>query len=73
MAMVDLQKAFDRVPQKVIRWAMRKCILYEWIVSLVYEMLLECTAQCTGEGLSDEFEGKVGVQQGSGLSPQHHA
>ena len=36
---------------------MRKLVLYEWIVSLVYEMLLECTAQCTGEGLSDEFEG----------------
>ena len=73
MAIMDLQKVFDRVPQKVIRWAMRKLVLYEWIVSLVYEMLLECTAQCTGEGLSDEFEGKVGVHQGSGLSPQHRA
>ena len=31
----------------------------------------ECTAQCMGEGLSDEFEGKVGVHQGSVLSPQH--
>ena len=38
MAIVDLQKAFDRVPQKVIRWAMRKLVLYEWIVSLVYGM-----------------------------------
>ena len=38
---------------------------------------MECTrmygAQCMGEGLSDEFEGKVGVRQGSGLSPQHRA
>ena len=32
---------------------------------------MEYMAQCTGEGLSDEFEGNVGVHQGSGLSPQH--
>ena len=38
MAIVDLQKAFDRVPQKVIRWAKRKHVLYEWIVSLNYGM-----------------------------------
>ena len=34
MAIVDLQKAFDRIPQKVIRWAMRKLVLYEWIVRM---------------------------------------
>ena len=38
MAIVGLKKAFDRVPQKMIRWAMRKLVLYEWIVSLVYGM-----------------------------------
>ena len=38
MAIVDLQKAFDRVPQKVIRWAMRKRVLYQWIKSRVYGM-----------------------------------
>ena len=27
MAIVDLEKAFDRVPQKVIWWAMRKFVL----------------------------------------------
>ena len=35
------------------------------------ENVRECTVQCTGEGLSNEFEGKVGVHQGYVLSPQH--
>ena len=38
MAIVDLQKVFDRVPQKVIQLATRKLVLYECIVSLVYGM-----------------------------------
>ena len=28
---VDLEKAFDRVPRKVIRWAMRKLGVEEWL------------------------------------------
>ena len=32
MALVDLEKAFDRVPQKVIWWALRKLGVDEWIV-----------------------------------------
>ena len=32
MAFVDLEKAFDGVPQKVIRWALRKLGVEEWIV-----------------------------------------
>ena len=31
-AFVDLEKAFDRVPRKVIWWAMRKLSIEEWIV-----------------------------------------
>ena len=29
---VDLEKAFDRVPRKVISWAMRKLGVEEWLV-----------------------------------------
>ena len=29
---VDLEKAFDRVPREVIRWAMRKLGVEEWLV-----------------------------------------
>jgi len=29
---VDLEKAFDRVPRKVIKWAMHKPGVEEWLV-----------------------------------------
>jgi len=32
---VDLEKAFDRVPREVIRWATRKLGVEEWLVSAV--------------------------------------
>jgi len=32
---VDLEKAFDRVPREVIRWAMSKLGVEEWLVSAV--------------------------------------
>ena len=35
MAFVDLEKAFDRVPRKVIWWALRRLGVDEWIVCLV--------------------------------------
>jgi len=35
---VDLEKAFDRVPREVIRWAMRKLGVEEWLVSAVMFM-----------------------------------
>ena len=38
MAFVDLEKAFDRVPGKVIWWALRKLGVDEWIVRLLQEM-----------------------------------
>ena len=38
MAFVDLEKAFDSVPQKVIWWALRKLGVEEWIVRLVQGM-----------------------------------
>ena len=31
-AFVDLEKAFDRVPKKVVEWAMRKLGVEEWLV-----------------------------------------
>ena len=37
-AFVDLEKAFDRVPRKVIWWAMRKLGIEEWNVRFVQAM-----------------------------------
>ena len=43
-AFVDLEKAFDHVPRKVLWWAMRKVGVEEWIVRLVQAMYVQ---QCT--------------------------
>ena len=37
-AFVDLEKAFDRVPRKVLWWAMRKLGIDEWIIRTVQAM-----------------------------------
>ena len=49
---------------------MRKLGVEEWIVKLVqgmYENVWSCVR--VGEGLSDEFEVRIGVHQGSVLNP----
>ena len=38
LAFVDLEKAFDRVPRKVIWWAMRVVKIPDWIITLVKAM-----------------------------------
>ena len=69
MAFVDMEKAFDRVPRKVIWWALRKLGVEEWIVRLVQGMYANAQS-CVrvGEGYSEEFEVKVGVHHGSVIS-----
>ena len=70
MAFVDLEKAFDRVPRKVIWWALRKLGVEEWIVRLVQGMYANALSRVrVGEGFSKEFEVKFRVHQGSVLSP----
>ena len=70
MAFVDLEKVFDRVPRKVIWWAMGKLGVEEYIVKLVQGIYENVWSRVrVGEGLSDEFEVKVGVHNGSVLNP----
>ena len=70
MAFIDLEKAFDRIPRKVIWWTLRKLGVEEWIVRLVQGMYANAWSRVrVGEGYSEEFEVKVGVHQGSVLSP----
>ena len=68
MAFVDLEKAFDWVPRKIIWCALRELGVEEWVVRLVLGMYANVWI-CVGEGYSEEFEVKVGVHQGSELSP----
>ena len=51
MAFVDLKKAFDRVPRKVIWWVLRKLGVEEWIVRLVQRMYANARSRVrVGEG-----------------------
>jgi len=67
---LDLEKAFDRVPREVISWAMGKLGVEEWLVSAVMSMYIGAkTVFRTVCGNSKGFEVKVGMHQGSALSP----
>jgi len=66
----DLEKAFDRVPREMISWAMRKLGVEEWLVSAVMSMFTGAkTVVRTAYDNSKGFEVKVGMHQGSALSP----
>ena len=67
---VDLEKAFDRVPREVVSWSLRKMGVEEWLVRTVMTMYDKARTRVrTKHGDSEEFEVKVGVHQGSVLSP----
>ena len=69
-AFVDLEIAFDRVPCEVTRWALTKSGMDEWLVSAVMSMYEGAkTTVRTSDRNSDSFEVKVGLHQGSVLSP----
>ena len=69
-AFVDLEKAFDRVPREVTRWALRQVGVEEWLVQTVMTMYEEArTVVRTPCGDSASFTVNVGVHQGSVLSP----
>ena len=69
-AFVDLEKAFDRIPRKVLWWAMRKLGINEWIVKVVQAMYDSPRSSVRINGsFSKDFPVNVGVHQGSVLSP----
>ena len=70
MCFVDMEKAFDRVPRKVMKWAMRKKDLSEVVVRAVMSWYDGAKTRVRVEfAYSEEFEVKVDVHQGSVLSP----
>merc|ERR1712035_298602 len=70
MMAMDLEKAFDRVPREVVKWAMRKLGIEEWLVRVVMALYEGATTRVRVNGeLSEEFPVNVGVHQGSVLSP----
>ena len=70
MAFVDVQKAIDSVPWKVIWWVLIKLGVDNWNVLLVQKMKTNAwSCVPVSKGYSQEFEVKVGVHQVSVLSP----
>ena len=66
----DLEKALNRVPREVISWAMHKLGVEEWLVSAVMSMYTGAKPVIrTVYGNSKDVEVKVGMHQGSALSP----
>ena len=64
-AFVDLEKAFDRVPRAVLEWSLSELIVDDWLIKVIMSMYKNARSGKLGE----EFEVKVGVHQGSVLSP----
>ena len=69
-AFVDLEKAFDRVPRELIYWSLRKKGVTEGLINMVKAIYDGASTMVRSGGqCSEPFEVKVGVHQGSRLSP----
>ena len=67
---VDLEKAYDRIPNEVMYWCLRRREIPEKLVRLAMETCKESqTAVKTAQGLSRELKIRVGLHQDSALNP----
>ena len=70
LCFVDIEKTFDRVPRKIMEWAMRKKGLPEVIVRVVMSLYHRVKTKVrVGSEFSEEFLVQTGVHQESVLSP----
>ena len=67
---VNLEKAYDRIPREELWYCMRKSGTVENYVQLVQDMYegSETVVRCAA-GTTESFKVKVGLHQGSALSP----
>ena len=69
---VELEKAFECVSKEVMWWVLKKKDIMEPEVRGVMEMYKEAETSVKLEGeMSEWFQVRVGVHQGSVLSPLH--
>lgn len=68
--MVDLEKAFDRAPREVIRFALRRKGDPEYLVNGVMFLYIDYKTSVSVDGeLSSSLSVNVRVHQGSALNP----
>ena len=64
-----MEKALDRVPRGIVRWAMRKLNVDEWLIETIMAMYeFSNSAVRVNNTVGDKFSVKVGIHQGSVLS-----
>ena len=70
ISFVDLENAFDRVPRELVWWALRSLGVGEGLVTVIKVMYANTSTMVTlNGGVSGGFGVRVGVHQGSVLSP----
>jgi Reverse transcriptase (RNA-dependent DNA polymerase) len=70
MIFIDLEKPYDKIPRNIMWWALKRKLIPTKYVTLIKDMytnVVTCVRACDGE--SDTFSIKIGLHQGSILSP----
>ena len=70
MVFIDLEKACDKIPRNVTWWALVKHKVPTKYVGLIKDMYNNIvTSVRTSDGDTDDFSIRIGLHQGSALSP----
>jgi Reverse transcriptase (RNA-dependent DNA polymerase) len=70
MIFIDLEKAYDKISRNIMWWTLKRKLVPTKYVTLIKDMYtnaVTCVRTCDGE--SDTFPIKIGLHQGSALSP----
>jgi len=70
MVFIELEKAYDKIPQNVMWWALEKhkfLVKYITLIKDMYDNVM--TSVRTSDGDTDDFLIKIGLHEGSALSP----
>ena len=69
---IDLEKAYDKIPRNVMRLALDKHKVptkYVGLIKDMYNNVVTSASVRTSDGDTDDFPIKIGLYQGSALSP----
>ena len=70
MVFIDLEKVYDKVPREILWWTLIKkgvAIKYIDIIRDIYDGVVANVRTC--RGITSDFSIKIGLHQGSALSP----